>query len=777
MAIAIVGLAAHLSASTANLRKGLNDSRRLWRSHNADLRRGLTTIRNSAAIATAGLTASFAVATRSVLRSADEIAKASRDAGLSASAYQRLGTVFELSGSNAGQLTRAVQNAQRAVVEAASGTRTYADALEATGISVDQLQGLAPEDLFRRLLQGVADIADPALRTTTAMELFGRAGRELGTVLETIQGGGLAGLEARVEGLGTVMGEDLLNNVEQVNDNFALFGKALRAQFGQGITTALGGLTEMDGVIRGVSEAVGTITESIVGSVAHLGTFVSENVAVIRGVFRVVSDAIQAAVGFLAEHANTLARIAVVYGAVRAVLFGASVLQAVAGAVLALRTLATTYLAVGAAGLRAAAGQAAAAAYPIAIGAAVVALAGLITGLVRAGFAAWRGLSDAFRGIGQTIGAEVSLIGVAFQHMWATLRLAAVVALRAVLQLVNRVIGGIVDRVNALGGFFNRALSFLGIEHRFGTIASIEVDTSGLDRSAENLRGRLDELRGEEGRLLQAHADGRQAVAQGLVDAAKSAGQSLVSDGKAVADAFVSGGKQFVELLRDPLGTLQSSLAGAGADDFVGPRRPGGQAAVAAAQVVAPFRLPTPVAAPGSPEFVGPVRPSAGAGAASDTEQSVAEQYSERVSRSLAEAISSGDFSSVGEALTGSLRSVFQDAVSNRLTEFLSSLLDNLFSSLFAGSGGGGGGFGALFGGIFHEGGIVPGPRGAERLILAQAGERVLTPAQQAGLGQQVSINYNLTGDVSDATLRAMRQHGRELSGIVRRQFAEERLL
>jgi predicted nucleic acid-binding Zn-ribbon protein len=35
------------------------------------------------------------------------------------------------------------------------------------------------------------------------------------------------------------------------------------------------------------------------------------------------------------------------------------------------------------------------------------------------------------------------------------------------------------------------------------------------------------------------------------------------------------------------------------------------------------------------------------------------------------------------------------------------------------------------FGGIFHEGGVVPGPPGAERMILARAGERVLTEDQQ----------------------------------------------
>ena len=47
--------------------------------------------------------------------------------------------------------------------------------------------------------------------------------------------------------------------------------------------------------------------------------------------------------------------------------------------------------------------------------------------------------------------------------------------------------------------------------------------------------------------------------------------------------------------------------------------------------------------------------------------------------------------------------------------------------------GGGPGGAGSLF--AFHSGGIVPGPVGRERLIVAQGGEAVLTPGQQRAVG------------------------------------------
>ena len=58
-----------------------------------------------------------------------------------------------------------------------------------------------------------------------------------------------------------------------------------------------------------------------------------------------------------------------------------------------------------------------------------------------------------------------------------------------------------------------------------------------------------------------------------------------------------------------------------------------------------------------------------------------------------------------------------------------------------SGSGGGGflGFFRGLFGGSFHQGGVVPGPAGSERLILAQAGETIIPAGEGVG---NVTINF-----------------------------------
>ena len=127
---------------------------------------------------------------------------------------------------------------------------------------------------------------------------------------------------------------------------------------------------------------------------------------------------------------------------------------------------------------------------------------------------------------------------------------------------------------------------------------------------------------------------------------------------------------------------------------------------------------------------------------------------------SLAGALASGDFSSVGDALLQSLTAAFAKSFTDQL-------------------------FGAVLGGLglpgFAFGGEVPGPRNRRQLAIVHGGERIFNDSQFSGIesrlgGGQVVINQRLTGDVTEATRRAMRTQGRELADIVQAQFYERRV-
>ena len=79
----------------------------------------------------------------------------------------------------------------------------------------------------------------------------------------------------------------------------------------------------------------------------------------------------------------------------------------------------------------------------------------------------------------------------------------------------------------------------------------------------------------------------------------------------------------------------------------------------------------------------------------------------------------------------------------------------------------------------FHEGGVVPGPIGQEKLALVQAGEEIIPFDRRmdmyrllAGSGSRaVSIVQHVTGDVDAAVLRALRTNGREIGAILQNEI------
>lgn len=82
-----------------------------------------------------------------------------------------------------------------------------------------------------------------------------------------------------------------------------------------------------------------------------------------------------------------------------------------------------------------------------------------------------------------------------------------------------------------------------------------------------------------------------------------------------------------------------------------------------------------------------------------------------------------------------------------------------------------GGAAGKMFGGIFDEGGIVPGPRGAPRMILAHGGETVLPTHKSRPLAGGPGVLYGSSGGTTNiyVTVTGSVLSERELVGVINR--------
>ena len=117
------------------------------------------------------------------------IQETSEQLGISAERWQVLGQIFEADGTTSERLRRSVTQLNRAVVEAARGSETYARAFRVLGIDAREFiaSGRDSYDLLRQIASQIQTVESQTVRQGIFADLFGtRAG---GALLVTLQRG------------------------------------------------------------------------------------------------------------------------------------------------------------------------------------------------------------------------------------------------------------------------------------------------------------------------------------------------------------------------------------------------------------------------------------------------------------------------------------------------------------------------------------------------------------------------------------------------------------
>jgi hypothetical protein len=173
-----------------------------------------------AAVLAAG--AAFVAMTKSIMDSADSMAKASRSIGISTESLSALQYAAELSGVSANELNQSLLRLNKS---AADGNKAF----DAMGISVRDAQGnlKATDTLLKEVSDKFSSYADGAEKSALAQEIFGRSGAQMISLLN--EGSeGLSRMEAEAQRLGIVISGDLAKNAEALNDNLSKIALAAK---------------------------------------------------------------------------------------------------------------------------------------------------------------------------------------------------------------------------------------------------------------------------------------------------------------------------------------------------------------------------------------------------------------------------------------------------------------------------------------------------------------------------------------------------------------------
>jgi hypothetical protein len=280
---------------------------------------GLRSIGTRIAAVGAGVLAPLFASAKFFANVGDSLDEMSARTGVSVEALSELGLAAELSGADLETLEIGLRKMQKAITEAAGGSKSAIDALAQLGLNVQDLVNLSPEQQFKLIADRISKIEDPTRKAALAMEIFGKSGTRL---LPMIQDGakGLEAFQEQARRLGLTISTQTAKDAALLADSLDILWRVLK----QGvfiIGSALAG-TVRD-VANAVTRTVVTITNWIKQN-RELVVWVAKIAAVVA-----VAGVTLIALGYL------VSGIAAAFGTLATIAAGVGTALGVVGSVLA----------------------------------------------------------------------------------------------------------------------------------------------------------------------------------------------------------------------------------------------------------------------------------------------------------------------------------------------------------------------------------------------------------------------------------------------------------
>ena len=147
------------------------------------------------------------------LETGDALDKMNQRLGISVETLSAWSFAAQQSGTDLETLDKAILKQSRLVTDASEGNQTAIDTLKLLGLQYSDLEGLSPEDTFRRITEALGGIEDPTRRAAAAQEAFGRSGAAILPLA-----GNLEDLEEQARRTGNVMSTETAQAAARFND-------------------------------------------------------------------------------------------------------------------------------------------------------------------------------------------------------------------------------------------------------------------------------------------------------------------------------------------------------------------------------------------------------------------------------------------------------------------------------------------------------------------------------------------------------------------------------
>ena len=199
----------------------------------------------------------------SAIDKGDQLQDLANRFGISASALQKVGNAASLSGAGVEDVASAMNKLAVNAGKAIGGDDAMIASFEKLGLTVSDLQGMSPQDLFFKLSEAVAGANDPLEAFAQAQEV---AGKSVGALMETLRMGPDA-IQQMGQGMGT-WSDDTIAQLAAASDEIKSFQNTMMIAFGsaaQFINPMIKGFKFM---AEQIAMAMAMVGEALTGNLA-----------------------------------------------------------------------------------------------------------------------------------------------------------------------------------------------------------------------------------------------------------------------------------------------------------------------------------------------------------------------------------------------------------------------------------------------------------------------------------------------------------------------------
>ena len=210
MAISVGDALLTVGVDTKDLDKGMKGIGASIKKHQKAI--GLGMVAAGGAILAAG-----ALSIKTFAQMGDEVHKMALRTGFATESLSRFKYALEIGGAELGTLEKGVKKMSMTISDAKDGLATYTREFDKIGVSVEELEGLSPEDQFMKIALAVAAIEDPMQRASSAQKIFGKAGTAMLPMLADGEEG-LRKMLAEAEKFSPIFGKEAAEAAAKLTD-------------------------------------------------------------------------------------------------------------------------------------------------------------------------------------------------------------------------------------------------------------------------------------------------------------------------------------------------------------------------------------------------------------------------------------------------------------------------------------------------------------------------------------------------------------------------------